>query len=62
MNEQQNSQPGPLREKFAGQEQHKQNAMPASQRQLLIAQSFGAFNDNALKMIFAFLAIRAATS
>jgi len=62
MNDQQSSQPAPLREMFDRQEQNKQQAMPTSLRQLLIAQFFGAFNDNALKMIVAFLAIRAATS
>lgn len=38
-----------------------ENSMSRSFRQLLISQFFGAFNDNALKMMVAFLAIKAAT-
>ena len=39
-----------------------ENSMPRPISRLLLAQFFGAFNDNAWKMIVAFLAIKAATN
>ncbi|HPT45956.1 MAG TPA: acyl-[ACP]--phospholipid O-acyltransferase [Candidatus Rifleibacterium sp.] len=39
-----------------------ENSLPPTVKRLLIAQFFGAFNDNAWKMIVAFLAIKSATT